>query len=78
MDFVYADIGRKRFEVRHGGALVGVVRELRIRHLGGQIGWEATGLDGSHRAVHEHRWQAAWALTWDGKGYPFPVTARNS
>lgn len=53
--------------------IVGTVEYLYIRHLK-RSGWEATGPDG-HLAVHEHRWQAAWALTWDRKGYPFPVAA---
>lgn len=52
-------------------ATVGTVRYFFIRHLN-QHGWEATGPDG-HLGVHQHRWQSAWALTWDRKGYPFPV-----
>lgn len=57
------------------GALmsVGTVRYFYIRHMK-QHGWEATGPDG-HLAVHEHRWQAAWALTWDRQGYPFPLVS---
>jgi hypothetical protein len=52
---------------------VGTVRHFYIRHME-MHGWEATGPDG-HLAVHEHRWQAAWALTWNRRGYPFPLAA---
>jgi hypothetical protein len=54
--------------------VIGTVRDFYISHMG-RRGWEATGLAGDHRAVHEHRWQAVWALTWNGSGYPFPVPA---
>jgi hypothetical protein len=53
--------------------VLGRVERKWFRHLN-QYGWEATGEDGSHRAVHRFRWQALWALLWDGQGYPFPVT----
>lgn len=51
-------------------SLLGQVEHKWFRHLR-QHGWEATGLDG-HRGVHEFQWQAALALAWDRKGYPFP------
>jgi len=51
--------------------VLGTVEHLYINHLKG-AGWQATGADG-HRAVHETRIQAAKALDWDGKGYPFPL-----
>jgi hypothetical protein len=82
MSFVFEDISgrRPRFRVftqTDGVAtLVGQVEHKWFRHIR-QYGWEATAVDGSHRAVHEEQWQAAWALTWDGKGYPFPVTRRH-
>jgi hypothetical protein len=51
--------------------VLGTVRHFHIRHME-RDGWEASGKDG-HRAVHEHRWQAALALCWDGQGAPpFP------
>ncbi len=42
---------------------LGFVPLKYFRHLR-MSAWEATGTDG-HRAVHEHHWQAVWALTWD-------------
>jgi hypothetical protein len=50
--------------------LVGTIIHFWIEHME-MMGWEAIASDG-HRAVHKHRWQAAQALIWDGKGYPFP------
>jgi hypothetical protein len=61
------------FSVTVAGKPVGTIRHFFIRHLE-RHGWEANGPDG-HLAVHEHQWQALWALTWDRKGYPFPVAA---
>jgi hypothetical protein len=52
---------------------LGFVTLKYFRHLR-MSAWEATGTDG-HRAVHEHHWQAVWALTWDETGSPFPVTS---
>jgi hypothetical protein len=74
----FTSLGRSRYRVNGRYAdgsrrLLGRVERRWFRHLQ-QYGWEATGADGSHRAVHEFRWQAAWALTWNGIGYPFPVS----
>jgi hypothetical protein len=68
---------RPRFAVRGrrldgSVTLLGEIEYRKIPHLQ-QYGWEATGVDGSHRAVHDERWQAALALAWDGTGYPFPM-----
>jgi len=57
--------------------LLGRVEYKWFRHVR-QSAWEATGADGSHRAVHEHQWQAVWALNWDGTGYPFPVATTHA
>lgn len=55
------------------GQVIGTVRDFYIRHMH-RRGWEATGVDGAHLAVHEHRWQAALALTWNRQGVaPFPI-----
>jgi hypothetical protein len=51
---------------------VGTVIHFWIRHME-MMGWEARARDG-HRAVHKERRQAALALIWDGKGYPFPMS----
>lgn len=51
---------------------VGTVIHFWIRHMD-MMGWEATAPNGDHRAVHKTRHQAAQALIWDGKGYPFPM-----
>jgi len=81
-EFDFEDISGKRPRFRVTGRypdgttkVLGQVEELWIRHLR-RTGWQATGVDGSHRAVHDARWQAAWALGWDGIGYPFPVSSR--
>lgn len=71
-------LGRSRYQVARRFAdgrrqVLGHVERKWFQHLR-QYGWEATGADNSHRAVHRYRWQAAWALSWDGSGYPFPVT----
>lgn len=50
---------------------VGTVEHIYVRHLK-QHGWEATGPDG-HLGVHQFFWQSLWVLTWDRRGYPFPV-----
>ncbi len=55
-------------------SFAGKVKRKWFRHIE-MHGWEATGIDG-HRGVHKFRWQAAGALVWDGKGYPFPVVKR--
>jgi hypothetical protein len=77
LHYHFTPLQRQTFNVavERNGVLeaVGTVRNFYIRHLE-RHGWEATGPDG-HLAVHEHRWQAAWALTWNRKGYPFPVAA---
>ena len=71
---------RPRFRVtgcyRDGSTkTLGRVEQRWFRHIR-QYGWEATAADGSHRAVHEHRWQAAAALALDNTGYPDPVIIR--
>jgi hypothetical protein len=50
---------------------VGTVEHVYVKHLK-QHAWEATGPDG-HLAMHAMKLQAAFALTWDRRGYPFPV-----
>jgi hypothetical protein len=57
---------------------VGTVRDIYIRHMN-RRGWDAAAPDG-HRAVHDHRWQAALALTWEGYGkspFPYPASRRH-
>ena len=84
VEFSYVDISDRRgpcFRVSGRfpdgtSRLLGEVRQRWFRHIQ-QLAWEATGADQSHRAVHEERWQAEWALTWDGTGYPFPVHPRH-
>jgi len=56
---------------------LGMVKKVFVRHVGVHA-WEATTLGGKHMAMHEHSWQAAWALKWavNGQGNPpFPVLA---
>ena len=50
---------------------IGTVEHRWYSHIK-RMGWEATGNDG-HRAVHDHRWQAAKALIVDLTHYPFPI-----
>ena len=64
-------LAKGEFRVSVAGRSVGTIRYIYGRHVE-MYGWEANGPDG-HRAVHVHRWQALWALTWDRTGYPFPV-----
>jgi hypothetical protein len=78
MAYSYQDVSSRRtprFRVFDGTRLLGEVQYRWFRHIR-QFAWEATGADQSHRAVHEERWQAEWALAWDGTGYPFPVHPR--
>jgi hypothetical protein len=90
VEYLFRDISRRyeAFEVTGVYAdgserLLGRVEHRFFRHLSVRSDrsdgffWEATAADGSHRAVHEERWQAAWALAWDGIGYPFPVHPRH-
>ena len=74
--FIFINAGqdgllKKTYRVVCNGKEIGSVIYFWISHLE-RIGWEAIGADG-HRAVHETRLQAAKALLWDGKGYPFPI-----
>ena len=81
VEFRFEDVSRRtpRYRVYtiRGGVETdaGVIELRRVPHLehgGAQVHlWRATGHDG-HRAFHEHSWQAALALAWDGTGYPFP------
>lgn len=78
MAYRYQDVSSRRvprFRVFDGTRLLGEVQYRWYRHIQ-QFAWEATGADQSHRAVHDERWQAEWALAWDGRGYPFPVHPR--
>jgi hypothetical protein len=76
----YEDISKRRPRFQVSGefadrsAVLGTIEYIFIRHLK-QHGWNATGVDGSHRAVHEHKWQAALALAWVGAdtSYPNPI-----
>ena len=79
IELIYDDISRRHRHFRVRGrhqdgsvTVLGEIKFIKIRHLR-QSAWEATGLDGSHRAVHAEKWQAALALAWDGTGYPFPI-----
>jgi hypothetical protein len=63
------------YQVAAGHRRLGQVESKWFAHVR-QEAWEATGVDG-HRSVHQHRWQAVWAVgCWDGTGYPFPVSAK--
>jgi len=82
IEYLYRDLSHRHptFEVtgRYSDGshkVLGRVEYRWFRHLNGSH-WEATAADGSHRAVHDERWQAAWALGWNGIGYPFPVHPR--
>lgn len=79
--FAFTKLGRKSeysvfVQYPDGRKLpVGKVNRFFIRHLDME-GWEATGANGEHRAVHHTRWQAAGALVADLANYPFPTIKR--